>query len=226
MATDAPEFVIINAPPGIKESRRVLKSGKRQRRFSVVIGAEPIVHVFDSRDMGRGPAEAITGIMQDRLVTNDRKVSAAAVDFRNVARRAFDRGERWAMKRYAGGRIGPKRPIENSERYAHDSGRLAEHMFARFDRSISAWNVHPPANRLNPNTFGNPNAFEAFLEGFADIIDIKSILTTNTFKNAQAKALSNAIQVTRGRLQATQMKLLRELLGTFRAAGGVVTAVL
>lgn len=139
---------------GLERRSRTTGQGpalKTKDRYTITIKAEPMVHIFDARALGQGPAEAIVEHLRNRIRGISEVAKPATLAARQRAKDAYQRGEPWAKRRYAGGRTGGKEPGQ-TVRLFNDSGRLADGLFARPTRD-NAWTVNVPANRFDPTTF-------------------------------------------------------------------------
>jgi hypothetical protein len=140
------DVMIIN--PGLEA--RTTKSGKG--RFAVRIDAEPIIINNSPKELGKPVAEAIANHFRQRIRTLAAVTSPATLRARKVAAKAFAEGKAWAMKRYAGGRIGSL-PPNQTEMLFRDSGRFADSIVANASAD-NAWRINVAANRLDPATAG------------------------------------------------------------------------
>ncbi len=211
------ETVAINLPPSIKERTRVLKSGKEQVRFTVEVRSEPIIHHFSDKELGRGPAEALAEIMRENLRNFARPVSAQTQRKRKYAAKAYDSGKSWAMKRYAGGRMGGRRPDPQSTTWFHDSGRMSESIYPTHNKTEGHYTINVAANRLHRESFGQ--GFERFLEVFSQAINAKGAADDRRFKKAQIDAVDNAILRAGQRLDRAKAQAIRDLAGLLRGGG-------
>lgn len=130
---------------------RTNKSGKQ--RYTINVQAEPIVHDLDPERLGKGVAEAIAAALRRKVEGIAELAPESTQKAREAGARAFAEGKRWALKRYAGGRIGPMQPNQ-SKRAFNDSGRFARSIFARFNKSEGAYTINVAANRLDDATSG------------------------------------------------------------------------
>ncbi len=128
--------------------KRTRPSGKA--RYVVVMKSEPLVHNFDPKALGRGPAEAIASVLRERVSQISATVSAATLKYRKAAAKAFSEGKPWAVKRYSGGRTGAMPPRGDSAQMFNDSGRLAKTIVV--GAKSDGYTVNVAANRLNPDT--------------------------------------------------------------------------
>lgn len=148
------ETIVLNEF-GLSERRRTTGAGTKAR-MTVTIKADAIPHVFNAKELGRAPAEAIAATITKQIRGIGEFASLGTRVFREKAKRAFDRGAEWAMNRYSGGRTGPKTPNVTG-RLFNDSERLADGIFAG-PTSGDEWVVNWPANRLDPATLGEADA--------------------------------------------------------------------
>lgn len=158
MATQ--DTIVINE--GFEERQRTTSSGTKSR-FTFSIKSEPIFHNFDPIALGAKPAAAI----RDAISAGIRAIAAAASPAtllkRKYARAALERGAKWAVTRYAGGRTGVTAP-GGGDALFNDSGRLAGGIFVRQNPAEKSWTVNVPANRLDPSTFADRGAFVAMVD--------------------------------------------------------------
>lgn len=141
------DTVVINEGYEIRTS----KTGKS--RVVIVVKAEPLVHNFDAKEMGRGPAEAIAAHLKERIKAITAVASPATLEWRKKAEKAFAEGKRWAVKHFSGGRLGAM-PPNQSDKLFNDSGRMAESIVASASKD-NVWRVNVAANRLNSSTTRN-----------------------------------------------------------------------
>jgi len=133
--------------------KRTTSTGTRQR-VTLDIKANPITFNVDPLSLGRGVAVAIATAIGAQIRAIGSPASLATQLARKYARAAFDRGDSWATRRYAGGRMGPMRPGAASDsRLFNDSGRLAKGIHAAANPKERAWTINVPANRLDARTF-------------------------------------------------------------------------
>src|SRR3990167_7929444 len=98
MAAQPDETIPLHLPPDMRQRTRTLASGKTQTRFTVEVKAEPMLHHFSDRELGREPAEQLAAILRENLRAFGRRVSASTQRQRGVAAQAVDKGARWAPK--------------------------------------------------------------------------------------------------------------------------------
>lgn len=145
---------------GLARRDRTSSSGKVTSRYTVTIQAEPLVHTYNAKAMGEGPANAIADHLRERIQGIRAMASPSTQKKRLEAARAFDAGKPWAMRRYSGGRLGPMKPDEGEGRAGalfNDSGRFVKSIVANPTRE-QEWVVNIAANRLDPSTFRDGEA--------------------------------------------------------------------
>ena len=155
------DLIAINLPPDVRQRSRFLAGGRLQRRYTLEIETEPVLHNLNERDLGRGPAEKIAELAGKNLRAAGRACSAVTQRFRQSAyarlmgdmggalnragkeskRAASAETQDYLRQRYDGGRIGFTPPDPNSTQYGVDSGRLADNMFARINET---GRIHDP----------------------------------------------------------------------------------
>lgn len=139
---------------GLQRRDRTTASGVKSR-YTVEIKSEPLVHVYNPKAMGEGPATAIAEQLRAAVQNIKALASPSTQRKRLQAERAFQHNKSWATKRYAGGRMGSMQPdsAEGAQgALFNDSGRFAKSIVANATRD-DAWIVNMAANRLDPSTF-------------------------------------------------------------------------
>jgi hypothetical protein len=138
--------IVINR--GLEERR----SATGRMRRTIRIDAEPMVINMDPKALGKPGADAIANHYREKVRGIAATASATTVKARKAAAKAFSEGKSWAMKRYAGGRIGAL-PPNQSDRLFNDSGRFADSIVANASND-NAWRINVAANRLDDKTAG------------------------------------------------------------------------
>ena len=202
---------------------------RRKERVSIEIIAEPLLHDFSEHLLGAKPAEAIREHLTAAIKGITAKASTATIRKREQAARAFQRGAKWATKRYSGGRTGPK-PPNQSDRLFGDSNRLAEGLFVRENRVDSSWTVNVPANRFDRSTFTGA-AFENMLNKLRSLVpalqDVTQLLRDPKVDEAIESSIHDIITKAspgdQGRLQQLARARRQALLAGLRLVQGAVT---
>lgn len=141
---------------GLERRERFSSSGDAMgARYSVSVDATPMVHRFDAKQLGRGPAIAIVEHLRDRVETIGLDAKPATIARREQAKKALAKGGPEAVRRYSGGRIGTMEPAKSTKLF-NDSGRFASGIFAA--PTTSGWTINFPANRFDPSTFDDGEA--------------------------------------------------------------------
>lgn len=174
---------------------RTTKSGKQ--RFSIKITAEPIIINTDPKALGAPVAQAIAHHLREKMRAISAVASPATIRAREVARRALLKGEAWAVKRYAGGRMGSRIPAQ-SDRLFNDSGRFAESIVAAA-ASDGTWRVNVAANRLDPATLnGGAGAVERIWQRLVALVpafgNIGALLEESDVVRARIRAQETMIR--------------------------------
>lgn len=129
--------------------QRTSKTGKK--RMVVVFKSEPIVADLSPKALGAAVSTAIAETLREKVRGITAAAATATLAYRKRAEKAFSDGKRWAMKRYAGGKIGPMGPNQGKTLF-NDSGRLVRGIVAGATKD--GWTVNVPVNRLDPTTTG------------------------------------------------------------------------
>lgn len=150
-----------------RDSLVIVDRGLEERRSStgrvrrtVRIDAEAMALDMDPKRLGRPVARGIADHLRQAVRNIQSTASPATLLSRKRAAEAFAAGKSWAMKRYAGGRIGAMAPNQ-SDRLFNDSGRFAQGITANAS-SDGAWRVNVAANRLDDRTAGSGGAQRIF----------------------------------------------------------------
>jgi len=152
---------------GFNELTRKTRTGVK-KRIAIEIESEPILFNLNELALGQGPAEAIKRIIEDQIRGIAKRVSQATIDRRQRAHKSENQ-TRWYQRRYTGGRTGETPPDPNSTQWGNDSGRLANGVFVRENKTNYSWTVNVPANRLDERTFGS-RGFMVFLQKLAELV--------------------------------------------------------
>jgi hypothetical protein len=200
MASD--KVMVLNDYGKFKATQHTRSSGKS--RTTIEIHAEAVGVVVD---------DVAAGIRNTTTIA-----SAATRLYRQEAKRAFDRGARWAHKRYSGGKIGPRAPDPTSVRFGNDSGRLAVGIAARYAPAVASWMVNVPANRL---TADQPTLRARMLEWLEPIVN--SALKQESIQDAVRQTLKGMVgkaKDTRADLEAQLLSALKQSLSNLEQLGG------
>jgi hypothetical protein len=146
------ETIVLN-DFGVERRSRTTSKGTTDR-VSVTIKSQLLLHEFDALALGQAPAQAIREILAKRIEAIQAAPSIGTLVFRKAAIAAYQRGARWALNRYARGRMEATPPFQG-DRLFNDSGRLAKGIFVRENKTEQSWTVNVPANRFDVRTFRN-----------------------------------------------------------------------
>jgi hypothetical protein len=150
------------------ERQRTTSRGTKNR-VSIEIKSEPLQINLDETALGAPVAVAIKKVIQQQIEGIAETASSGTLLTRKYATNAYGRSEPWAMKRYAGGRTGPKQPGKSAALF-NDSGRLAEGLAVRANPKEGAFTINVPANRFDESTFKSRALFLAMLERFGQLV--------------------------------------------------------
>jgi hypothetical protein len=166
------ESIVINnwEQLALTERKRTTGAGTKSR-FTLDIKATAIHVITDPMKLGKPPADAIAKAVTKGIQEIGNNASLATQAARRAAQNAFNRGEAWAMERYAGGRTGAMPPGRISmTRLFNDSGRLAESVAARPNSQEGGYSINVAANRLNPETF--KSGFVTMIQRLRDLVPV------------------------------------------------------
>lgn len=152
------------------ESRQRTTSNGTKTRYTLTVKAEPVMFNLSAVALGAGPAEAIRNAIVNGIKAIGVMASPATLLKRKYAESAFNRGAKWANKRYTGGKTGATVPAQ-SDRLFNDSGRLANGIFVRQNTGEKGWTINVPANRLDPSTF-KMDAFIRMVDRLRELVPV------------------------------------------------------
>jgi hypothetical protein len=186
--------------------QRTSKSGKS--RFTIKMHSEPVIFNLDPKALPKEVAPAIARHLQQAIKGITAVASAATIKARKIAAKAFTAGKPWAMKRYAGGRTGPKAPNQ-SDRLFNDSGRMADSVRASASKD-GAWRVNVAANRLS----GDPTSVERIYAKLVELVP-EFARPELLLQNALLKrTIEKAVEQTRTKLAMGALNAVAELYRT------------
>lgn len=173
-------------------------------RFSVSVDATPMVHVYDAKTLGAGPAAALAEHLRERVQNIGVNASQATLLRREQARKALTAASERAkdkpsrestQKRYSGGRLGAM-PPDQSEKLFNDSGRFAKGIYAA--ATATGYTINFPANRFDPSTFDDGDAgvmrlFVKLRELVPEFGDAAQLATVPAFQRAVTAAKESII---------------------------------
>ena len=188
--------VILNAfgTGSLERRTRTSASGKASDRWTVTLDAAPLELDFDTKALGKGPAEAIAAHLRARISDIGAEAAPSTQLKRKYAATALTAGKAWAHKRYAGGRIGTT-PPNQTPRLFNDSGRFVKGLVANATRDNN-WVINVAANRLNAALLGGEsvlinivNRLRAFVPEFGSAADTVRVPAVRRAIAAAAKGI-------------------------------------
>jgi hypothetical protein len=168
---------------------RTSSSGKT--RFHMRVVSEPLYIHTDAKALGKPVADAMAFHLKERVKGITASVSAATVEFRKKAAKAFMAGEAWAQKRYSGGRIGPMSPKPGSAMF-NDSGRFAASIAVGAAKDDS-WRVNVAANRLNDATTARV-LWDRLIALVPEFADMRALMAANPIVAATIRVREKMIE--------------------------------
>jgi hypothetical protein len=142
---------------GLSERVRTTSAGTKSR-MSLEVKVDPVIVNLNELNLGKGPALALQKAISDQIKAISVTAAPATLLKRKYAANAIQAGKSWAMKRYAGGKMGGMAP-NSSDKLFNDSGRLAAGVFVRQNPKEGSWTVNVPANRLDEKDFKDRGTF-------------------------------------------------------------------
>jgi hypothetical protein len=205
------------------EQRTNIKTGKQ--RYTVQVKADKIAINLDPVQLGAPVAQAIAHHLRERLKGISASASPATIKAREVARRAFLKGEAWAMKRYSGGKMGARLPGQ-SENLFNDSGRMGESIVAAPSKD-GVWRVNMAGNRLSPDTLNGGTAavqkiYQRLLELVPEFADMGKIMQASDV--VKARVMMQQKMIVKGQTIAAVKSALDAVntgFETLRLVGGL-----
>jgi hypothetical protein len=196
---------------------RKTKSGKE--RYRIEIKGDSLLINADPKALGQGPAEAIAQLLRDRVLGVSARAPAATIKAREVAAKAFAQGKSWALKRYAGGRIGAM-PPNQSDRALNDSGRMAQSIAVGATKD--GYTVNMAANRLDSSA-GNVNRiWQAVLRYVPELGDTRRLMDSIPIRKALEQGLQDAVLRAREREVEAKRRLMQAKIQVARAVLSLV----
>lgn len=228
------ETIILNDYNGSTISQRARtskKSGKTTKRTSFEIKAEPIVHTFDDQALGRGPAEALKGIISEQIKAISASATTKTLQNRTYSQLHFpSQLSKSDKKRYTGGRIGALEPNQPGGKLFNDSGRLADGLAVGKNRQAAGerdWVVNVPANRFTDRSGHPPTVHLAKrLASLVPALGRPSTLRGNPkLQAAVAESIDLLIAKAKSTNDAKRVKLLQARKNALRAVLALARSV-
>lgn len=212
------DVYVLNDYNGSSLTRRTprLKSGRSGKaRYTVTISSEPLLIQTDPKALGAGPAAAIRDLLKQRTEDITATASEATMKARLSAQKAVMNGERWAMRRYSGGRIGTRAPAR-SDRLFNDSGRLIESIAV--GATSKGYVINVAGNRFDPSTLnGGEAALLRIVDRLRELVpefgDPKLLLDSLPVQRALRDGAREMVQKANARTVQTERQLMHTAAG-------------
>jgi hypothetical protein len=217
--------IVINDPTFWNERRSRRKDGTLGKsRVSLEVESEPIAHNFDSR-IGAPTAKAIREVIAEGIRNISAVAKPATLQARKYAFNAYQRGANWAKRRYGGGRIGDTPPDLAKVRLFNFSGRLADHLFTRFNRSDETFTTNVPGNRFDERVWDSTRRQNA-LERLSDLVPALKqagrLMNDPRVQAGMSESLSLMIDKLSKTRDVKRAQLRRQRLAVLKAIVGLV----
>lgn len=195
------------------------KSGKQA--FHIKVESETLAFDLDTRKLAKPIADAIAHHIREKIRTISATASPATQAARKVAAKAFAEGKQWAMKRYSGGRMGPRAPNQ-SDRMFNDSGRFIESIIAQ-PASDGTFRINVAGNRLDPNTASGGAAavgriWARLVQLVPEIQDVARIMASDDVLRAQTRAVQGMIVKMKKNSGEGLLELAKAAIGVAKTA--------
>lgn len=155
--------------PGAMHTR-TRKSGSQY--ITTTVSSEGVAAVLSDKAIAMAIAEVIARRIREQTEAITDTVRESTAVTRRVVERAFARGESWAVRRFAGGRMGSTPPRSGENRMFNHSGRLAQSVVARFSRKADGFVINVAANRWNVAQFRSLNDMRLAFQKWVDRVPV------------------------------------------------------
>lgn len=226
----ADDDVVILGAANMRERTRTLKSGEKRSKYTVEITGDSIVANFDPRAWGKPLADAIAEFLRERISGITAVASAGALAARARAKKAFEAGRPWAMKQYAGGKIGAMPPAQTDRKF-NDSGRLAASIVVAPNEKDGAFTINMAANRFKPELVkggaaGVTRIFESLKQYVPELGDVSKLMDSIPIRNAMKQTIADNLfkAVTAANVKAEELRrqYAQQKIAVFKAVAGLV----
>jgi hypothetical protein len=195
-------------------------SGKT--RFHIRVVSETLAFDMDTKRLVQPVADAMAHHFREQIRNISAQASAATVKAREAAKRALSKGEAWAAKRYAGGRMGAREPAQSTKLF-NDSGRMIESIVAT-PASDGTFRVNVAANRLSPETLnGGQGALERIWARLVQLVpsiqDMAIAMQSDEVLRARTAGLQRMIIKMKASSGAGAMDVVRAAIQLAETAG-------
>lgn len=209
----------------INEGLTMKTTASGKTRFGIRIESEPVFVNVSPKALGAPVANAIAHHLREKMKGIGATASPATIRARKAAEMAMQAGKSWAMKRYAGGKIGSK-PPNISDRLFNDSGRFAESIVASAAKD-GTWRVNVAANRLDPQTANGGVAavqriWQRLLELVPEFQNVGMIISQNKLLERTVKNMITKGKKTEGK--ASAMDVARAVLKLAKTSADILAA--
>lgn len=196
---------------------RTRATGKQ--RVTVEIRGDALGIETDERKLAEPLAIAMAEAIKDGIRNKLGFASEATRFFRQRAEKAFAAGEKWARKRYSGGRTGAMRPnVTSPARKGVDSGRLVNTTIANWSPAAQRFHINVAANRLGPD----PEIRSKMLMLLAPII--ANILKAPSVQDVAVKVKRNLVRLGKNKSAFKQADFFKKGLELANSASGAINA--
>jgi hypothetical protein len=172
----------------LSQRTRTNAAGRSGVRMTLDIKSTPLLVNLNGMELGRGPSEAIKGLLQQQTRAISQPAAPATILRRKAAASAVARGDSRAIKRYTAARTKAGPPGTYST-IGNDSGMLANGFFVTQNPKEGSWTINVTANRFDPATWGGSLAsLQAWIARYVSLMpalrDPRTITASKEFRDA------------------------------------------
>lgn len=163
------DVIVINAA---QMQIRTRPSGRQQTTLSLTVKSEPIVYNISAPALLQNAAIALATQIREQTEGISAIVKPSTKKAREVAERAYAQGKPWAVRRYAGGRMGATPPRFGEQRAFNHSGRLAKSIVARYQDKSKQFVINYAANRWNVADFQSQAHMDIAIQRWISMVPV------------------------------------------------------
>jgi hypothetical protein len=199
-------------------------SASGKTRFHIKVISEALAFDLDTKRLVQPVADAMAHHFREQIRNISTQASAATIKAREAAKRALSKGEAWAAKRYAGGRMGQRQPAQSTKLF-NDSGRMIESIVAT-PASDGTFRVNVAANRLDPSTLnGGQGALDRIWARLVQLVpsiqDMSLAMQSDEVLRARTAGLQRMIIKMKASSGAGMLDVLKEAAKVAQNVGGI-----
>lgn len=178
MASDSVQ-VINHHQANLNIKERTNAAGKvtgYRSNITVEVHSEPVAVCLDEATVARFIAEMFAKQAREQTKAITKTVKPATAKARRNLEKAFSAGRTYALKQFAGGRIGVTPPVAGSNQSYNHSGRLADSIVAslRGKDESAEWVINYAANRWDIKHWGDEAKMQKAFREWVALVPVLS----------------------------------------------------